>query len=366
MRALAGGGLPDTVDEHAERPDSADEGPLDMKICVYTTLLGGYDALLPQEVASRSEADFLCFTDDPQLASPTWETELVEPYLPLDLHRSSRVYKILGHERLREYDVTICIDASVRLLRTPEEIVAEWLTEDVDMALAEHSFRDLVIDEFDEVVRLNYDDRARVYEQLTDYAVAFPEVLEAKPHWGGLIVRRTTGSVDRAMRLWFDHVLRYSRRDQLSLMVALLHGGASFRSVSVDNFSSSFHEWPIVESRRVALGKSAPFPSGPLVADLRRAQKRARELEDRIERLDPAVIHSLELHVSQLKTEIEKGTAERVTLEARVNAALRHSWELETALSQRSSVRGAADELRRALKRKVLGPHWFASTKSVE
>tara|TARA_R110002020_G_scaffold26653_12_gene86282 strand:- start:1112 stop:2200 length:1089 start_codon:yes stop_codon:yes gene_type:complete len=361
MKPLAGETVPDTVDRRAERPDSADEGPKDMKICVYTTLLGGYDALLQQEVATRSEADFLCFTDDPELTSATWQTELVEPYLPQDLHRSSRVYKILGHERLREYDVTICIDASVRLLRTPEEIVAEWLTDDVDMALAVHSFRDLVLDEFDEVVRLNYDDRARVYEQLTDYAVTFPDVLEARPHWGGLIVRRTSPSVDVAMRLWFDHVLRYSRRDQLSLMVALLHGGASFRSVIVDNFRSDFHEWPIIESRRVALGKGAPFPSGPLVADLRRARKRVKELEDEIERLDPGVTHSLELRVSQLKAEIEQGTAERVTLEARVNAAQRHVWELETALSQRSSVRGAAGQLRRALKERVRGANRPAS-----
>ena len=38
-----------------------------MKICVYTVLLGGYDALLPQPVSSTSDADFICFTDDATL-----------------------------------------------------------------------------------------------------------------------------------------------------------------------------------------------------------------------------------------------------------------------------------------------------------
>jgi len=40
-----------------------------VRICVYTVLLGGYDALLEQAVAADSEADFLCFSDSRDLVS---------------------------------------------------------------------------------------------------------------------------------------------------------------------------------------------------------------------------------------------------------------------------------------------------------
>lgn len=200
-----------------------------MKICVYTVLLGGYDALLEQPVARDSDADFICFTDAADLRSDTWDLQPVTPFLPQDIHRSSREFKILGHPRLDEYDVTVCVDASVLLRSRPETIVSELLRDEVDMALLTHSFRETVLDEFDEVVRLNYDDRARVYEQLTDYAVYHPDALSAKPLWGGMLVRRRNERVSTAMRVWFDQVLRYSRRDQLSLPYALQNSGLAFR-----------------------------------------------------------------------------------------------------------------------------------------
>src|SRR3546814_17633450 len=125
-----------------------------MRICVYTVLLGGYDALLAQEVAVRSDADFVCFTDDPALTSDTWNVQVVEPHLPQAIHRSSRVYKILGHESLTPYDVTICIDASALLRATPEEIVAAWMDDDVDTPFHPHTIRAKLLDTLAEGARM--------------------------------------------------------------------------------------------------------------------------------------------------------------------------------------------------------------------
>lgn len=320
-----------------------------MRICVYTVLLGGYDALLDQPIGAQSEADFICFTDDSELTSQSWRTVSVEPFLPQDLHRSSRVYKILGHPMLEDYDVTICIDASVLLRARPEEIVAELLAADVDMAMAEHSFRDSVLDEFDEVVRLNYDDRARVYEQLTDYAIHQPEALTAKPLWGGLLVRRQTPSVAAAMRMWFDQVLRYSRRDQLSLPYALQRSGLAYRAVALDNFSSALHEWPVITARKVSLGKAAALPSGPLIAEIQRSRRRIAELEETVRGFDHERLASLELEEAQLRAQIEQGTAERVRLEAQFEGLRRQAWESRRYAERALSVRGASRNLVRAV-----------------
>ena len=326
-----------------------------MQTCVYTVLLGGYDALLDQDVAADSESSFICFTDDPTLSSDTWEIVQVTARFPQDLHRSSRVLKILGHERLEQFDATLCIDASVRLRRSPESIISDWLEDDVDMALASHSYRERIVDEFDEVVRLNYDDRARVYEQLVDYALAYPDVLEARPHWGGMLVRRRTPAVDSAMRLWFDHVLRYSRRDQLSLMVALLHGGIRFRSIDLDNFGSEYHEWPVIGDRVVARGKAASYPSGPMIAELRRAHRRILELEQEALRSADQIaeaaalrttVEALRVRSDELATQIRAANELAAEREAHIRG-------LTTALSEVQGVRGATRNLRSAIGRRV-------------
>lgn len=326
-----------------------------MKTCVYTVLLGGYDALLDQDVAVGSESSFICFTDDPELRSDTWEIVHVTPRFPQDLHRSSRVFKILGHERLASFDATLCIDASVRLRRTPESIIADWLTDDVDMALALHSYRDRVVDEFDEVVRLNYDDRARVYEQLVDYALTYPDVLDARPHWGGMLVRRQTPSVERAMRLWFDHVLRYSRRDQLSLMLALLHADLRFRSIELDNFGSEYHEWPVIGERKVAVGKAASYPSGPMISELRRAHRRIAELEQTIARggdQDAEAAATLRASLDELRLRSEELEAQVQSAEGVVADGQKRIDSLTRAMAELDGVRGAARNLGSAIRRR--------------
>ncbi|MDF2560587.1 MAG: hypothetical protein K0R99_2033 [Microbacterium sp.] len=249
-----------------------------MRICVYTALIGQYDGLIEQPVAASSTADFICFTDDPELTSQTWEIRRVERALPQDPVRSARMYKILGDGSLDDYEVTLYIDASVLLRGSPEQVIEEWLADGDDIALSSHGYREQLVDEFDEVVRLQYDDRARVYEQLMDYAVEYPDVLEARPLWTGMLVRRRTPAVAAAMRVWADHVLRYSRRDQLSVLVALRSDDIAVRVLDVDNFDSPNHQWPVIPQRRIPQGKAPALPSGPLLAELRRANRQIEVL----------------------------------------------------------------------------------------
>ncbi|WP_439501354.1 hypothetical protein [Aminobacter ciceronei] len=55
-----------------------------MKCCVCTVLVGGYEHLNEQPVASRSQLPFICLTDDPALRSESWDCRVVEPLFPQD------------------------------------------------------------------------------------------------------------------------------------------------------------------------------------------------------------------------------------------------------------------------------------------
>src|SRR5205823_4573179 len=53
----------------------------DVRRVVYTVLMGRYEPLLEQHVASHFDTDLVCFTDDGDASSATWEIRHVEPWL---------------------------------------------------------------------------------------------------------------------------------------------------------------------------------------------------------------------------------------------------------------------------------------------
>lgn len=321
-----------------------------MKTCVYTYLIGSYDGLLPQPVAADSTADFICFTDDPSLRSDDWEMVTVDPRFPSDTVRSARFLKIVGDARLNEYDTTLCIDASVRLRQRPEDILASWLGEDDVFALAHHSYRAQILDEFDEVVRLNYDDRERVHEQLIAYSLSHPESLEARPLWTGMLARRRTPELGSAMRLWYDHVLRYSRRDQLSLPAVLQQTGLPFRALDVDNFDSEYHQWPVIETRRIAQGKAKAYTSGPLLAELRRARREVEQLQEQFARIGVTSVEDMGRVYDELRDQVAGGHSALDDMHRRVGEAMREAGVWQGRWAETQGVTGASANLARSFK----------------
>ena len=250
-------------------------------LATYTVLLGSYESLNEQEgLAERGDGAFYCFTDNRQLTSTFWDVHQVEPALPSDPVRSQRLLKIVGHELLRPFDTTFYLDNSVALKRPPSELVADWLADpSLDIALPLHSYRESILDEFDELLNGHYDDPARLYEQLVHYAHDHPDSLTKRPYWTAMLARRRSERLDSAMSTWATHVLRYSRRDQLSARHVLDESGLSVNAIEIENFESPWHTWPIPLHRRVSQGRSTGRAAGPLIADLRSAERRAREAE---------------------------------------------------------------------------------------
>lgn len=219
--------------------------------CVYTALIGGYERLTEQPVARESSLDFLCFTDDPSLESETWTICPIEPLLPRDPVRSQRSLKIRAHATVPGYDVSVYIDNSLLLLAPPEQLLADVFAADAELAVMKHRFRDTIADEFDVVVEAGLDHRERCEEQRAHYRRDDPASLGLRPLASPMLLRRhTRPRVIRAMDLWFTHVLRYSRRDQLSIWYALRATGLDPLVLELDNFESKYHRWPVEAGRR--------------------------------------------------------------------------------------------------------------------
>lgn len=222
-----------------------DSAKIEEKRCVYTVLLGNYEELNEQPVVKDSGIDFICITDNPNLESDSWKIMEYKPIFPLDAARSSRFPKICPHKFLSDYDVSLYIDNSIILKTVPETIINDLLDETDTFVCMQHSFRDTIYKEFEEVTRIQYDFINKIMEQLNSYFLINPEILAKKPSWGGFLLRRHNDpKIIEAMEKWFFHVLRYSKRDQLSMNYVLDEEKISIKELNFDLHSSKYHEWP--------------------------------------------------------------------------------------------------------------------------
>lgn len=221
-----------------------------VRACVYTCLLGGYEDLNEQEKVQSKDIPFFCLTDNRSLKSKNWEMIYVEPVFPGDLVRSQRYLKISPHKYFKDYDLSLYIDNSVTLLKNPTEIIEAWLGNDL-FVLPHHSFRDTVFNEFLEIIVAGRDDYIHVFEQINQYFLEDSNIFNEKPYWTGILLRRHNDpAVITAMENWLFHVLRYSRRDQLSANLAFKKSKINPKVLKIDTLSSNFHQWPTALNRK--------------------------------------------------------------------------------------------------------------------
>ena len=310
-------------------PRSAEFG----RLCVYTVLTGGYEEIVEQPMATASGVPFLCFTDNRDLVSSTWQFRAFEPPLPADPARSSREPKIRPHRHLAEFDTSLYIDNSVLLTASPREIVATLLPDDAVMGLIAHSDRHRLADEFDAVTEYRFDSRDRVGEQRAHYLSYDASSLELPVWWGAVLARRHHDpAVVHAMELWWMHVLRYSRRDQLSLPVVLTRSGLPVAVMPADNRAGPFHRWPVAPHRDRARG-GAPWTESEDALTLARQNLESAHAEIDHVRAEVAELRQM---VRTVSAERDRAIEAREAADRRTDAAERrlrqlmasHSWRI--------------------------------------
>lgn len=248
-----------------------------MRTAIYTALIGGYEDLNELTIPSEPGVDRICLTDNPDLVSSTWQVVQVTAAFAADPIRSQRLLKIAGHPAVDMYDATLYIDNTVKLHSSVTGILALWL-DGADIAIPTHGFRSSVIEEFHEVMAGGLDSRERLVEQLEHYSEEYPAAIQERPFWNGMIARRRSPANIALSVAWAQHVLRYSRRDQLSLTVAMAVSGTQVRRIELDNYNSEVHTWPILSNRKV----DRRLASGPDyfgVAEGLRAELAARQAQ---------------------------------------------------------------------------------------
>ena len=108
------------------------------------------------------------------------------------------------------------IDANVKLRGDPARLRAECAAEPLSFFCFRHPERDCLYAEAELVIRQDYDDERRVREQIDHYRMAGFPGHSGLIAGGALLRRHHEAEVIGLGEEWYEHVLRFSKRDQLS------------------------------------------------------------------------------------------------------------------------------------------------------
>ena len=194
------------------------------KKLLYTVLTGTYDQLneIPSSLVNTRDWDFLCLTDNPSLSSETWKIQLVGKDEGLDPVRLSRLYKIKNHLVDTGYDISVYTDANIRIRGDLDHFLSQALGLDCTLGLLYHPFHSSLEQEVELCIRTGRDDPALLEEQYRFYTDKenFTDFL---PHINARLLIRRPGDrqIESLMETWFEQLLRWSRRDQVSFNYSL-------------------------------------------------------------------------------------------------------------------------------------------------
>ena len=207
------------------------------KICVYTCITGNYDNLKDIKFKEKN-IDYICFTNNKNITSNDWTVKYIDE--DLDNLTLARKIKILGYKYLSEYDITVWLDGAVEMLMPISTFICECCDfEQYDMICFNHQLRDCIYDEINECVRVN--------KESVENALTLEKFLLSSnyPKHNGLIestvlVRKNIMSVNKLMDDWFEMLLNYSRRDQLSFNYVLWKNPINIKFLDIWVFNNKY------------------------------------------------------------------------------------------------------------------------------
>jgi hypothetical protein len=184
---------------------------------VYTAVFGNYDHV--PAVNSEWDCDFVCFTDNPELASQGWQMVLVKLNGELPAHMNRR-YKMLPHIYLSNYERSLYVDGNIKIRVDPSPLFHKYLDSDV-IAIPKHQDRNCAYAEAHACIEVGLVNKEITEQQMARYmAQGFPKGYGLTAN-GTILRKHLDAKVMGLMDLWWKEYCLGSKRDQLSLQYSI-------------------------------------------------------------------------------------------------------------------------------------------------
>lgn len=210
-------------------------GFLNMRVAIYTVVLGGYDYLfpvpLPQKDADEAtmQIDWILLSETKPMFTKGWQWRpLPEDIKGQSATERNRYCKFFPTRLFPDYDISVYIDANVALKRPISQEIVTFQSSGADIGLGYVNDRANIQEE---AAFCHTSDRfgdalcAQVDAQVADYERrGLPA--EHRLFQGRVIFRNhNSPKLGAAMQTWWDEFMAWSRRDQISLPLAIHQHG---------------------------------------------------------------------------------------------------------------------------------------------
>lgn len=186
------------------------------KIAVITSSIGTNQLISPQKWMHK--VDYHAFVEPQYLhIGDLWNRHEYISFssdVKYKNRRDAKLYKILPHLVLPEYEYYIWLDSTHILESDPDELIDTYLTKH-DIAVFKHPERDCVYEEGKLVQKIRYDHSNLIQEQLDFYRdMDYPE------HNGlyelPVRIQKNTKKTKQLGLMWWEQICMFSSRDQIS------------------------------------------------------------------------------------------------------------------------------------------------------
>jgi GT2 family glycosyltransferase len=194
---------------------------------VYSAVAGGYDKVRAPRTGLAKR--HVLYTDNADGVSG-WEVRPFDTILS-DPVRTAKAPKVLAHRYAGNNDWSVWIDGNVELIMPAQSLTAEVERAGCSIGVFRHPERYCAYDEGATCIERGKDTAERIAAQLSRYES------EGFPRQYGLaecnvIVRRHNDpAVKVAMEIWWEEIVKGSRRDQLSFNYALWRAGLAYHEL---------------------------------------------------------------------------------------------------------------------------------------
>tara|TARA_Y100000991_G_scaffold214492_1_gene202348 strand:+ start:612 stop:1511 length:900 start_codon:yes stop_codon:yes gene_type:complete len=227
------------------------------EIIIYTVLIGSNEGLNRQPQIKYSKYRHVCLTDNKNLTSKDWEIVQINRILPQDSYRSQRHLKLRAHITFPSYKYSLYFDNTIVFKVKIEDFIKGILKDKIIkdnepfFIAPYHSYRRDLLSEFKVCSQYNLDNNQRIYEQLNDYIKTKKEILKQKPYLGGILLRNHNHEeIINHSEIWFSHICKYTRRDQLSLLHSAYQANIKIDGFDLNIKKSIYHNWPVELKKR--------------------------------------------------------------------------------------------------------------------
>lgn len=219
-------------------------------ICVYTCITGDYDEV--KELSFREEnIDYYLFTNNKNITSNTWKVVYIEND-GLDNIRLARKIKVLGHDILKKYDITVWMDGASYIRKSIFAFISEYCDFDkYSLVGFKHRERECIYDEALECVRVRKEKKDIIQKQMKRYNE------ENYPAHFGLIEstvlfrKNHDEKLKIVMEKWFNEICLYSYRDQLSFNYVAWKEKLNYFLIDMNVFDNEYFGWVKHTSKKV-------------------------------------------------------------------------------------------------------------------